>query len=241
MTAAEPTKKNNALSNFIVNNIFSFHFFLDWRAGEPLLLYYFLDWRAGEPASHFFYITSLTDEPASHFFYITSLTDEPPSRRATSFIQLPWLTSRRAAEPLLLYNFLDWRAAEPASQKNNAFKIGPAFCSCSIRPHLFPAIRPAWHVLGNWKGETLRIQTDYLAAILKDPWDLGPLNVPNRVGNWVGTWHPWRAGQAQGEQKCRITTNKLTMVDSYLPRFTSSHGQNVVDSRGAADGHVEKI
>ena len=24
-------------------------------------------------------------------------------------------------------------------------------------------------------------------------------------------------------------------VDSYLPRFTSSHGQNVVDSRGAAE------
>ena len=27
-------------------------------------------------------------------------------------------------------------------------------------------------------------------------------------------------------------------VDSYLPQFTSSHGQNVVDSRGAADQFV---
>ena len=33
--------------------------------------------------------------------------------------------------------------------------------------------------------------------------------------------------------------NKFTLVcrcvDSYLPRFTSSHGQNVEDSRGAAE------
>ena len=37
----------------------------------------------------------------------------------------------------------------------------------------------------------------------------------------------------------RVQINKLTMVfrrvDSYLPRFTSSHGQNLVDSRGAAE------
>ena len=36
-----------------------------------------------------------------------------------------------------------------------------------------------------------------------------------------------------------VQFNKFTMVfrgvDPYLPRFTSSHGQNVVDSRGAAE------
>ena len=29
-------------------------------------------------------------------------------------------------------------------------------------------------------------------------------------------------------------------VDSYSPRFTSSHGQNVVDSRGAAESTPQK-
>ena len=42
-----------------------------------------------------------------------------------------------------------------------------------------------------------------------------------------------------------MTINKFTMVcrcvDSYLPRFTSSHGQNVVDSRGAANDDIDSV
>ena len=56
--------------------------------------------------------------------------------------------------------------------------------------------------------------------------------ISGSVRSLPATWSEWRS-------------NKYTMVcrcvDSYLPRFTSSHGQNAVDSWGAAEWGINEF